>query len=70
MGRGELAGVVGFSTVLELGDQGGTRCGLGCADGCDRADLAVVVAEVCLRPDLDRLAVLVGLEEPAGEPSP
>jgi hypothetical protein len=46
--RGEVAGVIGLSAVLEFGEQGGSCGGLGCSGGGDGSDLAVVVAELCV----------------------
>jgi hypothetical protein len=68
--RGELAGLVGPSPVLELLQESLLGSGLGAVDGGHVPDDTIVIAEFRLRPPLDGLAVVVGLDDPGGDASP
>ncbi|TCC48527.1 hypothetical protein E0H73_42730 [Kribbella pittospori] len=67
---GELAGSAGPCTLLKLLQQGLLGRCLGVADRGYVADLVVVIAVPGLRPVLDGLALLVGLDDLGGDASP
>lgn len=67
---GELSAMAGLGAVLEFLEQGTLGGGRGFAVGGHVSDLAVVVAEVGLRADARGLAVVVGLHDLGGDPSP
>jgi hypothetical protein len=62
--RGEFAGLVGSSPILEVLQRGPLGCGFGLAVRRDLAHVTVVVAELGLGLVLDRLAVCVGRGHP------
>jgi hypothetical protein len=68
--RGQGAGLVGPGAILELLLQSRFGTCLGAADGSDRADVPVVVADPGLRQVGDGLAFGIGLLDVGGDVSP